>query len=270
MKTLYVSDLDGTLLRRDQTLSRYTLETLNGLIGEGMHFAYATARSAITARKVTQGLALRVPFVVYNGAFVLDGGSGEVLLENYFPDNGREILERLLGEGIYPTVYSIRAGRECMAFLPEHVTRGMKHFLDSRLGDPRWTELQDARQLLEGAVFYILCVDEEDRLFPLYQAYRDRVHCVYQKDIYSGEQWLEFLPAEANKANAVRRLKELLACEKLVVFGDGNNDLELFEIADECYAVSNAVEGLKAIATGVIGSNEEDGVAHWLEKNAEY
>ena len=38
----------------------------------------------------------------------------------------------------------------------------------------------------------------------------------------------------------------------------------MFEVSDECYAVSNAVEELKAIATGVIESNEDDGVAKWL------
>ena len=40
----------------------------------------------------------------------------------------------------------------------------------------------------------------------------------------------------------------------------------MFQIADECYAVENAVEEVKEIADGIIGSNEEDGVAKWLEK----
>ena len=50
----------------------------------------------------------------------------------------------------------------------------------------------------------------------------------------------------------------------VVAFGDGKNDLEMFAFADEAYAMANAVEELKAIATGVIGSNDEDGVARWL------
>ena len=43
-KTLYVSDLDGTLLRRDQTVSPFTAETINTLTARGMLFSYATAR----------------------------------------------------------------------------------------------------------------------------------------------------------------------------------------------------------------------------------
>ena len=67
-----------------------------------------------------------------------------------------------------------------------------------------------------------------------------------------------------NPANAIRQLKALLGCDRLVVFGDGRNDLDMFRFADESYAVSNAVEELKEAATAVIGSNDEDGVAKWL------
>lgn len=67
--------------------------------------------------------------------------------------------------------------------------------------------------------------------------------------------------------NAIQQLKAMFNCEKVVVFGDGKNDIDMFEIADEGYAVSNAHETLKEKATGIIGSNDEDGVAKWLEQN---
>jgi len=51
-----------------------------------------------------------------------------------------------------------------------------------------------------------------------------------------------------------------------VVFGDGLNDIPMFEIADEAYAVAGALDELKQHATGIIGSNEEDAVANFLKK----
>ena len=60
----------------------------------------------------------------------------------------------------------------------------------------------------------------------------------------------------------------IVPCSRLVVFVDGMNDLEMFGIADEAYATENVVPELKQIATGVIGNNDEDAVAHWLEENA--
>ena len=78
------------------------------------------------------------------------------------------------------------------------------------------------------------------------------------------------MPQNASKANAIRQLKEHLNCDRVVAFGDGENDVDMFEIADEGYAVENAVDELKAIATQVIGSNDEDAVAKWLMQNAEF
>ena len=60
----------------------------------------------------------------------------------------------------------------------------------------------------------------------------------------------------------------MLGCTKLVCFGDAVNDLALFGEADERYAVANADPVLKAAATAVIGANDEDSVARWLEENA--
>ena len=77
------------------------------------------------------------------------------------------------------------------------------------------------------------------------------------------------MPKAATKANAILQLKEILGCDKVVCFGDAENDIPMFQIADECYAVANAVPELKAIATGVIGSNAEDGVAKWLLEHFE-
>ena len=66
------------------------------------------------------------------------------------------------------------------------------------------------------------------------------------------------------KAKAVTELKRILDCDRVVCFGDGVNDISMFETADECYAVGNAHEELKRIATAVIGTNEDDGVARWM------
>ena len=67
MKTLYVSDLDGTLLRSDVSTSDYTNRTINRLARQGMLFSYATARSYSTSAKVTRGLDAHIPLIVYNG-----------------------------------------------------------------------------------------------------------------------------------------------------------------------------------------------------------
>lgn len=72
---------------------------------------------------------------------------------------------------------------------------------------------------------------------------------MFQVDLYTREQWLEIMPKAASKASAALWLKSSLGCGRLVVFGDGENDVDLFEAADEAYAVANAADVLKAVAT---------------------
>ena len=67
-KILYVSDLDGTLMRNDETLSGFTVRTLNELIGQGLAFTYATARSVESARKIAGDLKLSLPVVQKRGS----------------------------------------------------------------------------------------------------------------------------------------------------------------------------------------------------------
>lgn len=265
MNTLYVSDLDGTLLRSDQKTSDYTNGVINTLSEKGVYFSYATARSFHTARKVTKGMEAHFPLIVYNGAFIVENGTGRILQAVYFQkEEASEILSALLGQGVQPIVYSVTEGKEQMRYIRHRLHPEAAAFMDTRKGDLRDTPVEDEGQLMQGDVFYFTCIEEADKLEPLYEAFRKKYRCVYARDIYSDAQWLEIMPKEASKANAIGRLKKMLGCEKVVAFGDGLNDVDMFELADEAYAVENAAPELKDKATAVIGGNNEDGVARYL------
>lgn len=266
-RTLYVSDLDGTLLQSNETTSEYTNKVINKMTEQGLMFSYATARSIYTSKKVTKGLNAKIPIIVYNGAFIMDNQTGEILAANYFKEDVYDLLQDLFHNGVYPMVYAFIDGAEKFSYIEEKSSKSMLEFIETR-NDDRRRSVENETALMEGNCFYITCIDLPEKLFPFYEKYKEKYHCIYQKDIYSGEQWLEFMPLETTKANAIKKLKTMLQCNRVVVFGDGINDIEMFQIADECYAVANAVPELKEIATSVIDSNNDNGVAVWLEKNA--
>lgn len=266
LKTLYVSDLDGTLLRGDARTSPFTNRVINELTERGMLFSYATARSYLTASKATAGLTARIPLITYNGTLVRDNSSGELLLSHFFTSReAEELLKALLENGISPIVYAYD-GQEHFSYLQQEINEKTRAFLDSRKPDPRDRPVSHWEQLLKGEAFYFTCIDGEEKLRPLYERYRKRFHCFLQTELYSGDCFFEIIPQGASKASAASQLKEKLKADRLVAFGDGENDLDLFGAADEAYAVSNAAEKLKLAATAVIGSNEEDAVARWILK----
>lgn len=267
-KTLYISDLDGTLLTSGQFVSSKSFEMLNDLSERDLLFTYATARSLITASKVTAGLDVKIPVIVYNGAFII--GGGERLVKNVFSaDEAENIFQTLAEYGIEPLVYSVIDGEEKFSYRPERLTRGIKDFLGTRIGDPRHRPVSRESDMLRGDVFYFTCIDGAGAMLEAYEKLKKRYYCVYSTDIYSGDQWLEILPKAATKANAAVQLKKLFGCDRLVVFGDGVNDIPLFEASDECCAVSNAAPELKAIADVIIGSNNDDSVAAYISRRFE-
>lgn len=266
MKTLYVSDLDKTLLRSSQTTSEFTNRVINQLVSEGMIFSFASARSYVTMKKVASGIDVKIPLIIYNGVFIVENGSGRILMSNSLPDAEKTVADLTENE-IYPIVYSYIDGKEKFSYIKSLASVPTREFLDTRKDDVRNNPINSVSDYCNGNPFYITCIDEWEKLSPFYDKYRNKYNCVFQRDSYSGKPWLELMPASASKANAVLKLKDMMGCEKLVVFGDGKNDIEMFRVADECYAVENAVDELKEIATDIIGCNDDDSVAKWLLKN---
>lgn len=263
--TLFVSDLDGTLLTPDQRLSEFTLSTINALVDDGMLFTYATARSFETASAVTHGLKTSAPRVLYNGAFVCDG-NGANIISHIFDRSDKAIIDDLLGAGVFPIVYSLIDGAEKFSFVADKVNDSGTEFLNTRKHCARYNPVANIGDLYKGDIFYITCIDAEQKLAPFYAKYKNYCNCIFSNDIYTGNTWLEMTPRDATKANALHELKDMLNC-RLVVFGDGKNDLDMFAVADECYAVENACAALKDIATSVIGPNHGDSVAKQLKKS---
>ncbi len=267
MKTLYVSDLDGTLLNSDMKISEKSLNIINNLIDEGMIFTYATARSISSASIVAKGLSTKHPIIAYNGAFIVEPETRKILAKEDFSRAQTEGVKEILYQNhISPLVYSFIEGKERVSWIPNDENEGKRHYIDSRKGDKRLRPVALEEKLYAGDVFYFTCIGEKAELEPVYKKLKDNENytCTFQPEIYRDEYWLEIMPRKATKANAILKLKELLGCDRIVSFGDAINDIPMFQISDECYAVENAVEELKKTATSVIESNNDDGVAKWL------
>ena len=270
-RELFVTDLDGTLLNRQDRVSPFSIRTINRLVEEGMLFTYATARSLVSASKVTEGLSTDIPVIAYNGAFIFQPSTGEILSgEGFTEEERRQVREVLDRHGISPLVYAFVNGTERVSWIPAHENEGIRRYLSMRPGDRRFRAVSGREELYEGEAFYFTCIGEKGELQPVYDLFAGdaRYRCTLQQELYRPEYWCEIMPAQASKANAIVRLKNMWGCSRVISFGDAVNDIPMFEVSDECYAVANAVEELKAAATGIIESNEEDGVAKWLLKRA--
>lgn len=107
MRTLYVTDLDGTLLNTQNRINPYSIKVIHSLVEKGMLFTYATARSLVSASVVTKGLSANIPVIAYNGAFIVHPSTNEILASAGFQKEETDEVVRILKQyDISPLVYS--------------------------------------------------------------------------------------------------------------------------------------------------------------------
>ena len=270
-RILYVSDLDGTLLRNDMTVSPYTVATINRLVEKGLGFTYATARSIEIARTVTSDLRLKLPVITRNGAVLADNTDGRAIRKNLFSQKDISFLKSALSDiAPYGFVSSFFGEKMDRLYLDAEHSEGLAGYIDYYRDDNSMYAVDDIDSMFGGNPCYVTLIGDREDIEPIYERLKNayELEYIFQKDIYRDEYWLDITPKDCTKAKTLLRLKEELGFDKLVIFGDSLNDMSMFKIADECYAVANAIDDLKNAATGVIGSNEEDAVARFLEERA--
>ena len=270
-KTIYISDLDGTLLEPDATLSAETAERLNALIRQGAAVTAATARTWATVRYILKDVQLQQPVILMNGVCLYDPVEQRYLKVTPIPQAAMQrMLDAMEAEDAHGFLYRIRDD-QLTTYYDKITNQPMDHFKVERetLFQKLFLACDRLREEASDDTVYLSLIDLPEHLSPVYERIKGDpdLHIEYYKDIYDEGYWyLEVSSGEASKAVAVRWLKEFGGYDELVVFGDNLNDLSMFAAADRAYAVANAVPAVKEKADQVIGANTACGVPAFIEQ----
>ena len=270
MKTLYISDLDGTLLNERAELSGYTIEKLNAFIHDGGHFTIATARTAATVSKILAPLDVKIPVILMNGVLIYDIPTKKYLSVHYISTESFTVITQVLkANSVTGFMFEVK-NNQLSTYYERMDSKAMQEFHDERVNKYRKTFVQvpDFSEVDYEHIIYFALLGTKERLEPIYQmlqSYPD-ISMAFYPDVYSEEgiYYLEMFSSKATKYNAAMYLKELYQYDYMIGFGDNLNDLPLFNACDETCAVANAKDAVKAAADHIIKSNLENGVADWL------
>jgi len=269
MKTLYVSDLDGTLLDNKAELTPGAARELNELIDQGVNFTYATGRSWSSAYKVVKDLNLKLPVITHNGAFISKPSSGDAIrMFSMSAEKSANMLSALRARDMYPVVFALVDGAERILWIKGEETDGVREFLEFRRNDSRLFGVDSWLELARESVYEILVIGSNDELAPIAaMVEHESGYCgIFYKYIRMDRYLYEIYDEQASKASGIEWFRENYDFDKIICFGDNLNDISMFEAADEAYAPENALPELKQIATGIIGSNEEGAVVEFIKK----
>jgi Cof subfamily protein (haloacid dehalogenase superfamily) len=266
-----VFDLDGTLLRPDKSLSGRTLRALRSCMGRGMRIILATGRSVDSGEVYRKRIGAEGPQVYYNGAEVVDMPQGRLIHTRFLdPEPILFCLNLARKTGLYFQVYfpagSAAPDRELL--MTERLTEEAELYrknsgvaavagnLEEAIGNPG----------LPGLIKGMFIAGEEH-----HKGIRSLLEEKYGASVYvvrSSPVYLEILASGVSKgAGLLHALKYLkLSVEDAMAFGDEENDLPLFRTARFSAAPANAEETVRDAAVFHIPSNDDDGVARFLEE----
>ncbi len=265
MDTLYLTDLDGTLLGADSRLSERSARALRRFYDEGIAVTVATGRSW-TALDVLAGAPLRAPMVLLGGARVFDASRGTILREHVLPrDCLCAALEILRGAGLCPLLYTQDARDEQRIYYERGADAAVHAYVAGlrARGDDRLREVLRLEERLEEKAFYLTARGERAALEPLLpQIQRLGAHAYLFYGAHTEGCFVEITPV--SKRAGVEELRALTGARRIVAFGDNGNDEGLFAGADLRVAVRNATPEIRAMADRVIGENTQDAVVRCI------
>ena len=256
---LLFSDLDGTLLTSEKTISPGNIAAIKRFTDEGGLFTLATGRSYNSARRYFDSVPINAPMILYNGAEIYDLKTDKVLYKKTLQPFVRDYLKEILE--CFPTL-----GTQLTSRKRTDIVNKSDHIIDHvKLENVEYNyctvdEIEDTPY----KVLFASTAEEIEKLtaFVTAQNYQNVTF------VRSEEKYLEMLPLGVSKGSALLKYKEILSNENLrtAAIGDHWNDLEMLESADVSAAPANAVDGIKKQANLVLReTNNEDAASKFIE-----
>jgi hypothetical protein len=267
---LVVFDLDGTLLNSESGISRYTRDTLAMLAERNIAYTVATGRTLHAARDILDGHGFALPQIYKNGAMIWCPKATDYSHTSFLTQSEiQHVLEAVMAQDVTPFIFTLAPGNYHAIY---HTP--LRNDVEKRLSETfaqrsEVDVLPVERMPADADITNISALGKPARIQAIAAMVENEDNLVaYSGDALEGAEltWIDIHHSDASKGNAVEVLKRELGIQRVVCFGDSDNDLSMFALADECYAPDNAKPYVKAAASAVIGHHNEDGIARFLRE----
>lgn len=274
MKTLYVSDLDGTLLDNNSRISERSADIITRLTRRGALITVATARTPATVSNLLEHTATTPPAIVMTGATMWNRNTGRYVDPRFMSAGVYDVVDREIRRcGLRPFVYALDLEKSFIDVYHDfEMTHEEQEFYEPRRSLKLKTfhigsAVPDGNK---AQVILVFAIGPRSQCEAAAEALRQHGGCSVScyPDIFNSDNAIiEVYAPGVSKAEAVTRLKKMTGADRLVVFGDNLNDLSMFAVADVSVAVGNALAEVKEAADYVTGVNLSDAVARFIESD---
>ncbi|MBY7143087.1 HAD family phosphatase [Virgibacillus sp. NKC19-3] len=262
---LIALDLDGTLLTDRKEISPYTKQMIRKAAQVGHIIVISTGRPHRASINYYQDLGLTTPMVNFNGALIHHPGNNKWnALHNPMPiRTAHKIIDTSMELGVNNILAEVMDD----IYLDQYDEQILQIFQDTQ-NDPPFT-IGNLKNKLQVDPTSLLIHPKEDHIHQL-RRHLDDYHAELIEHRKWGAPWniIEIVKKGMNKAIGLQKIAYYfnIQPDKIIAFGDEDNDLEMIDYAGVGVAMGNAIDELKAIANHVTSTNEEDGIGIFLEE----
>ncbi len=253
---LICTDLDGTLLKKDKTISAENYDAIEYFKREGGYFTFVTGRVPCASRMIYEMVKPNAPVGCINGAGIYDFEKSEYLWSMTLSFHYKELITAVI-EAV-PSAGAQINTHDAIYFCREN--ESMVKFR-KRTGAPNiFVDYETFDQPITKALFGD---EDEKNVLKIMEVLHNHPKAADFDYIRSERTLYEIVPKGASKGNLLIKLAEILGIDKAktIAVGDYNNDVSMIEAAGVGVAVANAVAEAKAAADIVTVSNEEHAIA---------
>lgn len=251
-------DLDGTLLNSEHDITEASLQTIHELLEEGHSVILNTGRAYADVIKLKALENLEIPIFCVNGS-VLFSQTRELLYEATLSlETYKGIFSILKGLGVGILVYTNYGGFP--STLPP-LRKNSKEELKVLFDEFNYDEILEKDQLKIYKLIALPYYDELEKVEEVKRELRDKFDISMASSFIDN---VEITSNEAHKGKALLLYQKMmnLQFDEIIAFGDGGNDLAMFEVASTSVAMANAPLHVQQKADIVTKSNDEDGFAY--------
>lgn len=261
---MIVLDLDGTLTNSRKEITPRTKQALMQAQAKGIHVVLASGRPTYGIMPLAEELELKK-----YGGFILSFNGGKII--NCI--DGAVLFEQKLDEKLVPLLYdeAMKAGMDILTYQGEGIAATDKENRyvqeEAFINKMPVVQYNDFLGQLVYPVNKCLIVGDPSPLHELELRLAEKMEG--KMEVYrSADYFIECVPRGIDKARSIDRLITTLGIrrEEVIACGDGYNDLSMISFAGLGVAMANAAEGIRQKADFITLSNEEDGVAHVVER----
>jgi len=272
MEKMFITDLDHTFLRTDQSVSDFSTKIWNKKAKNAI-LSVATARSFQKTHDFLDTLHLHAPMILLDGTMIVAPDKTLIDVKLVNKELGDAIIHEGAKYGIYPFIIALKDMDLNEAFLFPTTLNSHQHgVLENYRNDPRMIECKELRAM--DMNLKLVYFGTHEQLKPLTEHLKNtfgkELEYKLSPEKYSDGWFLTILHPEGDKAHALQKVLDHIdkKASDLTVFGDSVNDIGMFKLAGTSVAVSNALDEVKEVADIILPhSNDEDGVAKYLEEN---